>query len=101
MPRLNRRSLLKSTLLTGGAVLGGWIPKGFAASASASKYETPDVDTTLGKLRGVTNHDVHVFRGVPYAATAAGENRFLAPRKGRLPSAWTAFVWYLRAGRAI
>ena len=81
MERLNRRTLLRSTLLTGGAALGGLIPKRSAAETTNSKYETPDVETTLGKLRGVTNNGIHVFRGVPYAASTTGPNRFLAPRK--------------------
>jgi para-nitrobenzyl esterase len=83
MQGLNRRRMLQSSLLTGGAMAGALIPKGFAAGTTESKYQTPDVETTLGKLRGVTNNGVHVFRGVPYADTTAGEHRFLAPRKAR------------------
>jgi len=83
MERLNRRTLLRSTLLTGGAVVGGLLPKRVAGATIESKYETPSVETSLGKLRGVTNNGVHVFRGVPYADTSAGQNRFLAPHKAR------------------
>ncbi len=85
MTNMNRRTLLKSTLLTGGAVASGLIPRGFAAS-TATKYESPEVETSCGKLRGVSHDGVHVFRGVPYSASTTGQNRFLPPRK---PAPWT------------
>jgi len=85
MKEMNRRTLLKSTLLTGGAVAGELIPRGFAAPI-ATKYETPEVATSCGKLRGVSHDGVHVFRGIPYSASTTGQNRFLPPRK---PVPWT------------
>ena len=39
------------------------------------------VKTSLGALRGYVDHGVHVFKGVPYAASTAGGNRFLPPQK--------------------
>ena len=38
------------------------------------------VETTHGRLRGATHDGVHVFKGVPYADTTAGANRFRAPQ---------------------
>ena len=38
------------------------------------------VETTAGKLRGIVVDGVSVFRGVRYADTTAGANRFMAPR---------------------
>ena len=46
----------------------------------------PIVNTTLGLVRGLREHvngvgDVDVFLSIPFAASTAGENRFLSPQK--------------------
>jgi para-nitrobenzyl esterase len=46
---------------------------------------TPIVETTNGRIRGVETDGIVVFRGVPYGASTAGENRFMPPRP---PVAW-------------
>ncbi len=38
------------------------------------------VETAGGKIRGLISGGVRQFRGVPYGASTAGENRFQAPR---------------------
>ena len=78
---LSRRSLLRSSFLGGAAAA---LP-GVAATIE-SKSISSVVDTSCGKLRGVVNNGVHVYRGIPYGASTAGANRFLPPRK---PEAWT------------
>src|SRR5205807_558687 len=67
--RVNRRTLLKSSLLTGGAVVTG------LGATVGSKYASPIVETTSGKVRGVVNNGVHVFRGLPYGVSTAGPKR--------------------------
>jgi para-nitrobenzyl esterase len=41
--------------------------------------ETITVETTGGRLRGASTGDLHVFRGIPYAAAPVGRRRFAAP----------------------
>ncbi len=40
----------------------------------------PVVETSGGKVEGLTKDGVDSFRGIPFAATTAGEGRFRAPR---------------------
>jgi para-nitrobenzyl esterase len=53
------------------------------------------VETARGKLRGVRDQGVSVFRGVPYAGTVSGERRFRRP--GPL-NAWTGVRDAVRLG---
>ncbi len=46
---------------------------------------TAVVDTRYGKLQGLVEDDLHVFRGIPFAAPPVGELRFRAPRP---PESW-------------
>lgn len=49
--------------------------------APPAPRETPIVTTTLGQVRGrLEGKDVNVFRGIPYAASTAGDNRFKPPQ---------------------
>ena len=45
----------------------------------------PIVETNYGKLRGLVRNGVYTFRGIPYGASTAGRNRFMAPRE---PESW-------------
>ena len=81
MPNMNRRRLLQSSLAAGALASAPAL-----ARPSASKSETPVVDTASGKVRGLVNNGVYVFRGIPYGAPTSGPNRFLAARK---PESWT------------
>lgn len=40
---------------------------------------TIEVETTHGRLRGLRNKGVNIFKGIPYAGSVSGERRFLRP----------------------
>ncbi|HZN12693.1 MAG TPA: carboxylesterase/lipase family protein [Acidimicrobiales bacterium] len=44
------------------------------------------VETTLGSVAGTTHDDIHVFKGIPYAAPPVGALRFRAPQPAE---SWT------------
>jgi para-nitrobenzyl esterase len=41
--------------------------------------DTITVETTVGRIRGESAGDLHIFRGIPYAAAPVGRRRFAAP----------------------
>ena len=47
------------------------------------KDESPVAATTLGHVRGFNRGGVAIFKGIPYAGPAGGENRFLPPVDAR------------------
>ncbi len=63
-------------------------------TASNSDRETV-VSTNSGKLRGLLKDGLHIFRGIPYAASVAGEHRFRPPRP---PAPWTGIRDALQYG---
>jgi para-nitrobenzyl esterase len=36
-------------------------------------------ETAFGRIRGVDNNGIKIFKGIPYGASTAGTNRFMAP----------------------
>jgi para-nitrobenzyl esterase len=81
---IDRRSLLRASMLAGGAL---------AASAFAGEpafgtagTDSPVVSTKTGKVRGTVSEGISVFRGIPYGAPPTGSLRFMPPVP---PAPWT------------
>lgn len=74
MIQVDRRSLL-----AGGAALTAVSFAGASRAQEAALF--PVVQTAEGRLRGLVSGGINVFRGVRYAESTAGANRFMAPQK--------------------
>jgi para-nitrobenzyl esterase len=72
------------------AILGTALAGGFLVACSRASTPAPSgppvVETSFGKIQGMVEKGVNVFKGVPYGASTAPPNRFRAPRP---PEAWT------------
>lgn len=77
---LDRRSLLGY----GGIALAALA----TGRAQAQGLPSPGsiVETTAGKVAGLANGPVRIFRGIPYGAPTAGADRFMQPRR---PTSWS------------
>ena len=51
-----------------------------SATEHKSPIEVPIAATGSGKVRGQIVDGIRIFKGIPYAATTAGVNRFCKPR---------------------
>jgi para-nitrobenzyl esterase len=74
---MKRRSFISYSALAG----AGLALDGLFGRVAAQTRPGATVNTSLGALRGYIDSGVHVFKGVPYAASTAGSNRFLPPQK--------------------
>ena len=55
----------------------------------ADRSTTPEVETEHGRVRGLDQDGIRVFKGLRYGATTAGANRFRAPQP---PPTWTGIL---------
>jgi para-nitrobenzyl esterase len=87
----SRRDFLKhiSALAASGAVL---LPD---LSAQETKYVV--AETGFGKIRGVENNGIRIFKGILYGADTSGKNRFMPPAE---PADWSGVRDALEYGRS-
>src|SRR5262245_61782253 len=78
---INRRSLFAG----GAGLLGAGLLAGPAEAVTEAEL-FPVAQTQYGKIRGITWSGIHAFKGVPYGASTAGKNRWMAPKA---PASWT------------
>ncbi len=74
---MKRRDFIQYSALAG----AGLAIDGLFERTAAQSTPSATVKTSLGSVRGYIDSGVHVFKGVPYAASTAGSNRFMPPRK--------------------
>ncbi len=75
---MNRRAFLEAGAAS---LLASLVHERLLAQASG-----PSIEVTSGRIRGVIDEGVRVFRGVPYGASTAGANRFVPAKP---PAPWT------------
>jgi para-nitrobenzyl esterase len=82
---MDRRKFIGSSMgaLAAGTLAGTLLNSKLAIALGNADAPTPGatVETTLGKVRAASQSGVQAFRGVPYAASTSGANRFMPPAK--------------------
>ena len=79
------QSSLVAALSTGFA-RSSWAQTGANAPLGSPGGGSVEAETAYGRVRGAETRGIKSFKGIPYAASTAGKNRFMPPLK---PAAWT------------
>ena len=78
MSGYNRRKFLQQSAMAASAITVSNILRISAIGISSVKNESPVASTIYGKIRGYTDKDINVFKGVRYGADTSSR-RFMAP----------------------
>lgn len=89
---INRRALLGSSLW-GTATLIRGLTAGRSVLAAGSPVAV--AETRYGKVRGVVEDGIRIFKGIPYGGPTEGAGRFMPPSK---PPAWAGIRDATRTG---
>jgi para-nitrobenzyl esterase len=79
------QSSLVATLSTG-FMRSSWAQTSANAPLGSPRRGAVEAETAYGRVRGAETRGIKSFKGIPYAASTAGKNRFMPPLK---PAAWT------------
>jgi para-nitrobenzyl esterase len=88
---INRRDFLKWTSM---CMLSSFI---LLDRAWAQDLNFVVAETSFGKIRGVENRGIKIFKGIPYGASTGGTNRFMPPKD---PANWTGIRDALEYGHS-
>jgi len=80
----NRRNFLKQTSLLAVAPVAAVFSLDTARAQNSPSSAI--AETTFGKIRGEEIQGIMIFKGVPYGASTAGQNRFMPPKD---PAPWS------------